>query len=251
MSADVGRPGPSRGARRPGPVLTVAVAALLLLGGGTALAVGLTGQDAVPPPLAVASATPSAAPAATPSAAPSGAPSTTAPTPAAEVVAPSSSAAATTVEVREPAAAPVTVRIPAIGVTSDLIHLGLAEDGTIAVPEGDDFDRAAWFDGSPRPGDVGPAVIEGHVSSRARGPSVFFELSTLTPGDTVEVDREDGTTATFEVYDLQQFPKDSFPTLAVYGNTVGPELRLITCGGDVSEADGHFTDNVVVFAREV
>jgi len=150
-----------------------------------------------------------------------------------------------------PAAAPVQVSIPSIGVSSDLLHLGLQADGTLEVPQGDDFDRAAWYDGSPRPGDIGPAVIEGHVSSKARGPSVFFELSTLAVGDRVEVLREDGTTASFEVYDLQQFPKNGFPTLQVYGNTQGPELRLITCGGTIAESDGHFSDNIVVFARAV
>ena len=145
---------------------------------------------------------------------------------------------------------PASVSIPAIGVTSDLLHLGLNPDGTLQVPDGPDFDTAAWFDGSPRPGEVGPAVIEGHVSS-ARGPSVFFDLTRLEVGDTVDITREDGTVATFEVYDMQQFPKDSFPTVQVYGATQGPELRVITCGGTIAESTGHFTDNIIVFAREV
>ncbi|MFN2319051.1 MAG: class F sortase [Dermatophilaceae bacterium] len=148
-------------------------------------------------------------------------------------------------------AVPVSVSIPAIGVTSDLLHLGLNADGTLQVPEGDDFNTAAWYDGSPRPGEVGPAVIEGHVSSSTRGPSVFFDLTRLQVGDTVDVTRQDGTLATFEVYDLQQFPKDSFPTLQVYGNTDGPELRLITCGGTITESTGRFKDNIIVFARQV
>ena len=40
-------------------------------------------------------------------------------------------------------------------------------------------------------------------------------------------------------------------TTLVYGNTAGPELRLITCGGTVAESTGRFVDNVIVFAREV
>jgi len=67
----------------------------------------------------------------------------------------------------------------------------------------------------------------------------------------VDVAREDGTVATFEVYDLQQFPKDGFPTVQVYGPTTGPELRLITCGGTIVESTGRFDDNIIVFAREV
>lgn len=250
MTEDVGRAGTPRTARRPGPVVLLALAVALLVGGGAAVAVGLSGRDATPTPPALGAATvtppdAAASPAVPPSAVPSPAASSPAPSvaPATEPPAPPEEAA--------PVAAPVSVSIPAIGVSSDLLHLGLREDGSLEVPEGDDFDSAAWFDGSPRPGEVGPAVIEGHVSSAARGPSVFFELATLQVGDTVEVTREDGTVATFEVYDLQQFPKDAFPTVQVYGPTEGPELRLITCGGTIVESTGRFDDNVIVFAREV
>jgi sortase (surface protein transpeptidase) len=247
MTEDVGRPGATPAARRPGRVVTTVLALVLLLGGGTAVAVGLTGRDAVPPPLATgpSSTYDGAAGGATDS--PSGTPSASDPPP--RVAAQESPAPAETAAVE--VAAPVRVSIPAIGVTSDLLHLGLREDRRLQVPEGDDFDTAAWYDGSPRPGEVGPAVLLGHVSSAARGPSVFFDLTRVAVGDTVEVTREDGTVATFEVYDLQQFPKDAFPTTQVYGNTEGPELRLITCGGFIAESTGRFSDNVIVFAREV
>lgn len=238
MTEDVGRAGTSRPARRPGPVVTTAVALALLVGGGTAVAVGLSGRDATPVPPALSAPTAETTPSARPS--PSAEPSVTPSPPPAEIT-----------EEAAPVAVPVSVSIPAIGVTSDLLHLGLNPDGTLQVPEGPDFDTAAWFDGSPRPGEVGPAVIEGHVSSAARGPSVFFDLTRLEVGDIVDVTREDGTVATFEVYDLQQFPKDSFPTAQVYGNTEGPELRLITCGGTIAESTGRFSDNIIVFAREV
>lgn len=69
-------------------------------------------------------------------------------------------------------------------------------------------------------------------------PSVFFEFGGLQSGDCIEVDWEDGSVATFEVYDAARYPKDEFPTVTVYGRTDGPELRLITCSGDLN-ADGH------------
>ena len=139
--------------------------------------------------------------------------------------------------------------IPAIGVQSELITLGLNADGTLAVPEpGPDYDKAAWFDGSPRPGDVGPAVIEGHVDSAAKGPSVFYRLGELAVGDRIDVTRADATVVTFVVDEVRVVPKDDFPTLEVYGNTGGPELRLITCGGPFDSAAGSYEDNVVVFA---
>ncbi len=247
MSQDVGRSGQARSARRPGRVAVTALAVALLVGGGTAVALGLSDRGATPTPPALAAVSASPSPAA-PS--PAVQPSASSPPSAAPSVAPSV-APVEPIEEAAPVAAPVSVSIPAIDVSSDLLHLGLRDDGSLEVPEGDDFDSAAWFDGSPRPGEVGPAVIEGHVSSAARGPSVFFDLATLQVGDTVEVGREDGSVATFEVYDLQQFPKDAFPTVQVYGPTEGPELRLITCGGTIVESSGRFDDNIIVFAREV
>lgn len=150
-----------------------------------------------------------------------------------------------------PASEPVRVRIPAIGVDSALHPLGLDADGALQVPSGERYDEAAWYDGSPTPGETGPAVIEGHVTSRGSVPSVFFELGALEAGDEVAVDREDGSTATFEVYGARAFPKDSFPKATVYGNTGGPELRLITCGGAYDPELGAHVDNIVVFARLV
>lgn len=147
--------------------------------------------------------------------------------------------------------APVSIGIPSIDVNSKLHPLGLNDDGTLQVPTGELYNQAAWYDGSPTPGELGPSVIEGHVTSQGSVPSVFFELGELGRGDTVDVTREDGSVATFKVYATDSFPKDEFPKVAVYGNTDVPELRLITCGGDYdAEARAH-VDNIVVFAKLV
>ncbi|WP_298885360.1 class F sortase [uncultured Serinicoccus sp.] len=146
---------------------------------------------------------------------------------------------------------PVEVRLPSIDVTSPLHPLGLAEDGTLEVPSGDRYHEAAWYDGSPTPGELGPTVIEGHVTGAGGVESVFFELGALRPGDTAEVDREDGQTVTYEVYRVDQFAKDAFPTVDVYGPTDVPELRLITCGGEFDEQEQSHEDNTVVYARMV
>jgi LPXTG-site transpeptidase (sortase) family protein len=204
--------------------------------------VGVAGQDADPP--AASAAAPAEASAPTTSAGPSSEATRSRSTPA------PGTTAAPPAEEAAPAPLPASVSIPAIGVSSQLITLGLNPDGTLAVPQpGPDYDKAAWFDGSPRPGDIGPAVIEGHVDSAENGPSVFYELGALAVGDRVEVTREDGTVVAFEVYEVRVVPKDDFPTFEVYGNTDAPELRLITCGGPFDSAAGSYEDNVVVFAH--
>jgi len=90
-------------------------------------------------------------------------------------------------------------------------------------------------------------VIAGHVDSRRR-PAVFHRLKDLVPGDTVDVRRADGSTATFVVERTEQHPKAAFPTATVYDDTPGPALRLITCGGVFDRSTRHYVDNVIVFA---
>ncbi|HSO55039.1 MAG TPA: sortase, partial [Actinomycetes bacterium] len=79
---------------------------------------------------------------------------------------------------RLPPSPPVRVEIPAIGVSSSLVRLGLNPDRTMEVPG--DFQVAGWFTGGPQPGQLGPAVIAGHVDSRT-GPAVFYRLRELRP----------------------------------------------------------------------
>lgn len=144
-----------------------------------------------------------------------------------------------------PQGAPVRVRLPSIGVDSPLARLGVDPAGALVPPT--DFGEAGWFTGGPAPGDVGPAVIAGHVDSRS-GPAVFFRLRETAVGDPVLVQRGDGTTARFTVTRVAQHPKDAFPTAEVYGPTPDAELRLITCGGEFDRATRSYLDNVIVFA---
>ena len=141
---------------------------------------------------------------------------------------------------------PVRVEIPAIGVSSRLVRLGLNADGTMQVPG--DYDLAGWFTGGAMPGQDGPAVISGHVDSKT-GPAVFYRLRDLRPGDTVRVRRAAGDWLAFEVTGTARYAKAAFPTEAVFGPVTGPVLRLITCGGDFDRASGHYLDNMVVTAR--
>lgn len=142
-------------------------------------------------------------------------------------------------------ARPVAVTVPTIGVSSDLARLGRAADGAIEVPA--DWQQAGWYRKGPKPGQVGPAVILGHVDSRA-GPAVFHRLRELRPGDAIHVDRADGTTVTFVVDSVERHAKTRFPSDEVYLPTLRPTLRLVTCGGAFDAASGHYRDNVVVFA---
>ena len=147
-----------------------------------------------------------------------------------------------------PVALPVELTVPAIGVRTRLIRLGLTPAGTLQVPAS--FSVAGWYDRSPRPGATGPAIIAGHIDS-VTGPAVFYRLSSLRPGDRAYVRRADGTLAVFRVTAVRLYPKDRFPTGTVYGSAPGPELRLITCGGTFDPAIHSYLSNTVVYAVSV
>ncbi|CAN3983517.1 class F sortase [Kitasatospora purpeofusca] len=144
------------------------------------------------------------------------------------------------------ASLPTRLLIPSAGVDAPVTGLGLNADGTVEVPTADRADEVGWYRNGPTPGETGPAVLIGHYDT-AHGPAVFHNVPKLKPGDLIQVRREDGGTVDFRVRTLLQYAKGEFPTDTVYGNTKGPELRLITCGGRIG-ADGHWTDNIVVLA---
>ena len=151
-------------------------------------------------------------------------------------------------EIAPEAPPPRRMRVDRLGIESDLVGLEVQGDGTLEVP--DDYDTAGWHRAGTAPGDVGPAVVVGHVDSH-EGPAVFYRLRELQPGDRVTIDRVDGSVVVFEVYGQETVPKDAFPTERVYGPTDGPELRLVTCGGRFDEQARRYTDNVVVYATQV
>jgi hypothetical protein len=197
----------------------VALVGLVVLVGLAALVV-LTGCSAPPESAAAAAAPPSPA-------------------------APAARGPAVTATTSAPALAPVRVRIPAIGVDSGVVDVGVDAAGALIPP--DSADVTGWFAAGPAPGAPGPAVLAGHIDSRV-GPGVFYRLVDLKSGDAIEVQRADGSVARFTVSRSVQTAKTAFPTDLVYAPVPGPELRLITCGGSFDRAVGHYRDNVVVEA---
>jgi LPXTG-site transpeptidase (sortase) family protein len=144
-----------------------------------------------------------------------------------------------------PRSEPVRLDVPAVGIRTRLVTLGLEPDGTLEVPS--EPMRAGWYTGSPTPGQRGPSVVAGHVDSET-GPAVFYRLGDLATGARIEVTREDGSVARFRVTAVRAYAKADFPSRTVYGNTDRATLRLITCSdwnADTEEYDG----NIVVFAE--
>jgi sortase (surface protein transpeptidase) len=227
---------------RPALAVVLAAAALGLVLGGCGALPSAPGPAPVPPPGAVDNREQPTSPSATlPPAGSFDAPAVPPPAPGFEVGELPEQVAAP-----GPASVPVRLVIPAIGVATPLVRLGLEPDGAMQVPM--DFASAGWFAGGPAPGQLGPAVIAGHVDSRT-GPAVFYRLRHLRPGHTIMVERADGTRLRFVVEQARSYPKAGFPTADVFGPVPSATLRLITCTGDFDRARGSYRDNLVVFAR--
>lgn len=145
-----------------------------------------------------------------------------------------------------PEAVPRGLRIPKININTTFERpLGLNADRTIEIPEG--YEKVGWYEHGPTPGELGPAVILGHVDS-FEGPAVFFSLGQLAPGDRIFIDREDGVTAEFVVTALERYEQKGFPRELVYGDINHAGLRLVTCSGSFDRGEQVYSHNLVVYA---
>ena len=143
---------------------------------------------------------------------------------------------------------PVELTVPAISLSASLSTLGLNADGTVQVPT--NVQQPGWFGLGPTPGQIGSAVILGHVDSHT-GPGVFFKLPSLVAGDLVDVGLADGVTAEFKVTSVATYLKANFPGQTVYGSNGNSALQLVTCGGTFDPATGHYLSNIVVYTSLV
>jgi len=145
-----------------------------------------------------------------------------------------------------PPGVPVKVAIPKLGVTDNIVPVGLAADGSMEVP---DVTETGWYELAPRPGSVGSAVVISHVDYRGV-PGAFARIDELRLGDEVRVTDVAGIERNFVVFDSAQVPKSEFMSRTVplvFDSPPGPELRMVTCGGDLV---GHsYLSNVIVRAR--
>lgn len=213
--------------------LLAATAVVLAVAGVLAIVLGLHRSPGPPqPPAAVAASSP------TPAASASVAPTTPAPAPSPDV----------DLGPVMPASEPVALDIPSIDVHStSLAPLSVGPDGVLPPPS--DYAQPGWYTGGPNPGQLGPAVIAGHVDGPS-GPAVFYRLGRLKPGAEVDVTRADGTVARFTIDSVASYAKADFPTSRVYGNSTDrAEIRLITCGGAFDHHTGHYVDNIVAFGH--
>ncbi|MFC9298203.1 sortase domain-bontaining protein [Streptomyces sp. NPDC057011] len=147
-----------------------------------------------------------------------------------------------------PPSKPTGMKIDAAGVDAKkMVDLKVdAATGELGVPNADtDANNPGWWTEGVTPGEMGPSVLVAHFDTK-HGPALMKNVKNIKLGDLIEVPREDGKTATFKIREIEDVNKKDFPTDKVYGDTARPELRLLTCGGEIK--DGHRTNNVILYA---
>ena len=177
-------------------------------------------------------------PAAQPTAEPSAAPPATTGPPAAP---------STTVE-QVTLAQPRQLIVPAIGVDSPIVAVGLEADGSMEIPGASE---AGWYKYGPRPGEYdGSSVIAAHVDFNG-SKGVFFDLRRLEIGAEITVVDDRGERHSYTVTERFQVDKSSLPTQELF-RIDGPQtLTLITCGGIFDSSERSYVDNIVVRATPV
>lgn len=143
---------------------------------------------------------------------------------------------------------PAHIIIDAIDVDHPIIDVGLNPDRTMEIPH--DVNELGWYEPGVKPGELGSAVIAGHVDSREQGPGAFFDLRYLEPSDTIIITDIEGNEQTWNITDIKRYDKDEAPLEEIFrwgGDT--RELALITCGGEFDRTARSYQDNIVVYAE--
>jgi sortase (surface protein transpeptidase) len=164
---------------------------------------------------------------------------------------PPARASMTPAPVALPRSEPTKIEIPKIKVNAKIVSVGLNGDGTVQVPPLKQAQLAGWYKVGASPGEIGNAVVVGHVDSAAMGPAVFFKLGALKRGDELRVTRKDGKTVRFRVDTVKSYPKTAFPAELVYGAADTARLQVVTCGGKFDRKKGSYPNNIVVSATRI
>lgn len=123
--------------------------------------------------------------------------------------------------------APSRIVIPKIGIDAFVEQVGIV-GGVMGTPV--DAWNVGWYPAISSPGDRSNVVMAGHRDWWGIGPTVFWSLGSLVPGDRIYVIGPDGKGATYEVTEVYYVDAYADAT-AVLASRGYEELTLITCGG--------------------
>ncbi len=146
---------------------------------------------------------------------------------------------------------PVRLIIPSIGVNATVETVGILNNGDLATPTRSPWTDVGWYESGTQPGERGSAVIDGHLDRPGGYPAVFWNLRNMQVGEQVMVVSANGKTLNFQVTRVAFYPPQAAPIQAIFGNSGGNYLNLITCAGDWIPSQHQTTLRLVVYTTLV
>jgi sortase A len=144
---------------------------------------------------------------------------------------------------------PSRLLIPALSVNAHVQSVGLGKTGNMAVPT--NYSDAAWYRGGTLPGNLGSAVMDGHVDNGIGLPGVFKDLGSINVGDDIYVQTNNGQRLHFVVDDVEVYPLTDVPKDLIFDRADTSRLNLITCEGVWIPGQKTYDHRLVVFAKLV
>lgn len=144
---------------------------------------------------------------------------------------------------------PSRLAIPSIGIDAKVQRVGVNATGDMGVPS--NFSDVAWYKDGVAPGQLGSAVIDGHVDNGLGLNGVFKRLGVLKAGDDIFIRTAGGTDLHFVVFDVETYPYREVPMEKIFAPEKAARLALITCGGEWLPGARTYDRRVVVYATLV
>ena len=137
--------------------------------------------------------------------------------------------------------------VPALEIDAPIEAVGQDDEGLMAAPS--DVESVAWYNLGPNPGELGNAVMAGHLDNVRGQPAVFWRLDELKAGDEIIVRFDDESEKRFEVMSVESYNADEAPLTRIFGVDFERDLNLITCDGNWNRQNKLYDKRLVVYAR--
>jgi sortase A len=126
------------------------------------------------------------------------------------------------------AAKPIRFQIEKAGVDAE-VETSEIIDGKMQDPTGPWV--VSWYKETAELGELGNAVMAGHVDYWGVGQCVFASVGSLQKHDLIQITGDDDFMYKYAVDWVKNFDADNAPIDEIVGQTDNENLTLITCGG--------------------
>lgn len=142
---------------------------------------------------------------------------------------------------------PMLLTIPSLGVHTNIEQVGVDKNNNMDIPK--DPSNVAWYKPGTVPGNIGNAVIDGHLDWYGIKQAVFYFIGSLKSGDRIYVRDDKGRDRAFVVTTQITCTWDKCPLQDIFGASSSTRLNLITCAGVFNRTQQNYDKRLVVFAQ--